>query len=718
MPPANDNFASATTILGTTYGHIDGTTVGATNESGEPAAGGLVPIEANPIGVWYKFTPSSTDVYHFNLFEWSDTAPYGDLWSGTSLGSLTFVDWLQHANKAIYNVTLNSGTTYYLRVYARRISGVPQLGTFTVMWCNNDVPANNNFANAQTITGTSGTLDSFIGNATMESGEPNHTSAGGGAATTFRSVWYKMTASSTRTQGFDILDHGSDTVLTTIQVYTGSAVNALTQVSRPSFSGSVWRTAVTVDMISGTDYYICVAYNIYSGTTTAPPPFTLTWGLPPTNDPWSGATGIGQVFGGGTIDSYDSTTKYETGHLSLPTSWKYCTIETNDPDRGIGTSPPGYSSRTIWYKFTTQAKGLLRIMQHEPVYDRSFQFKTTGVYQGSSLAALTRVSYTEFPNSTDFDDTIIGQLDAGVAASQTYYIAVGDDDTVPTPESPILYWEFIPDSLWDGEWGDPPLATPDPGTTTGGAISWTTIWNKFRSTIGINAAPYYSGSPIEWYTPSDNDYEATIGTDGLTLQPTLSGGYGSISYSESGTFGLPTANMEWTIGFHVDGLKWVNTSNDSGSGGRFESSERICGWLSIQPYNRSPTLFVGRPTGGLNNGWAIANGVKYRVKFTYSPSTTTWRCYLYSYPTDPGILLDELTSYTPSNTSNAVYGFDLYTTYPNLDNSLWSITFEGWSAAPVVSPQYFYYKDAAWHYLGAEADRDTFVFRGGSWVRA
>jgi hypothetical protein len=85
-------------------------------------------------------------------------------------------------------------------------------------------PPNDNFANAQGLSGSSGTANGTNIFATRETGEPtNPPNTGGG-----RSVWYNWTAPGTGQATFDT--NGS-TYDTTLAIYTGSAVNALTVIA-------------------------------------------------------------------------------------------------------------------------------------------------------------------------------------------------------------------------------------------------------------------------------------------------------------------------------------------------------------------------------------------------------------------------------------------------------------------------------------------------------
>ena len=140
-------------------------------------------------------------------------------------------------------------------------------------------PPNDAFANAQVITGVTGTVSGTNRGATKETGEPNHGNSIGGA-----SVWYRWTAPSTGTVGFDTCGSGFDTLLA---AYTGTTVNALTALdsnddscgpqSRISFaatSGVTYRIAV--------DGYFAQIGNITLNWTLTdlPPSFVSAWGAP------------------------------------------------------------------------------------------------------------------------------------------------------------------------------------------------------------------------------------------------------------------------------------------------------------------------------------------------------------------------------------------------------------------------------------------------------
>jgi hypothetical protein len=84
-------------------------------------------------------------------------------------------------------------------------------------------PPNDNFANAQVLSGSTGTVNGTSNFATKETGEPTNPPGTGGG----RSVWYTWTALGTGQATFDTNGSNFDTILA---VYTGNAVNALTHI--------------------------------------------------------------------------------------------------------------------------------------------------------------------------------------------------------------------------------------------------------------------------------------------------------------------------------------------------------------------------------------------------------------------------------------------------------------------------------------------------------
>lgn len=185
-------------------------------------------------------------------------------------------------------------------------------------------PANDSFANAFHLSAVS-TATSFnsIG-ATKESGEPDHAASGGA------SVWWSWTSPVNGTARFRTQDADFDTM---IAVYTGNAVNDLTQIAQnddidyPSDTQSQVEFAVT----AGTVYRIAVdGYNGATGTAELSIRFVNT----PANDIVASPTVISGA-NGSIVSSNVNATKAD-----------------GEPDHG------GESGGTsVWFSWTAPSSG-------------------------------------------------------------------------------------------------------------------------------------------------------------------------------------------------------------------------------------------------------------------------------------------------------------------------------------------------------------------------
>ncbi|HEX2746773.1 MAG TPA: lysyl oxidase family protein [Verrucomicrobiales bacterium] len=236
-------------------------------------------------------------------------------------------------------------------------------------------PVNDNFASAAAINTTSGAITSTNNLATAEAGEPAH--AGEGATT---SVWYRFTPP-VAMQAIFHTESGSTNFDTLLAVYSGSAVNSLTEVtSNDDSSGS--KSRVTFAAAAGVTYYIAV--DGYQGATGT---FVLTWSQAPvTNDNFASATLLTGRTG--------SVTGFNTG----------ATAQADEPHAG----------NSVWYRWTAPSA--------YPAF-----FKTTGssfdtvvtVYTGSALTALTQVATNDNDASA-----VTSRVEFPAAAGTTYRIQV------------------------------------------------------------------------------------------------------------------------------------------------------------------------------------------------------------------------------------------------------------------------------------------------------
>jgi hypothetical protein len=136
-------------------------------------------------------------------------------------------------------------------------------------------PANDNFANAQVLTGCSGSVTGLNVGATRETGEPNHSPDNGGGS---RSVWYQWQAPSSGSTTITTEGSGFDSVM---GVYTGSSVGALTAIDKSDDVGTDDRTSsVTFNATAGTIYRIAVDGYNNSGSGGDFGNVTLNWSSP------------------------------------------------------------------------------------------------------------------------------------------------------------------------------------------------------------------------------------------------------------------------------------------------------------------------------------------------------------------------------------------------------------------------------------------------------
>jgi hypothetical protein len=260
-------------------------------------------------------------------------------------------------------------------------------------------PSNDNFSAATVITGEQGSLSGANKGtnveATKEVGEPNHAGLPGGA-----SVWYRWTAPASGRLFLSTGDSGFDTLLA---VYTGAAVNALTEVaSNDDASRFTFTSALSFIAVPGTTYEIAVdGFGGQSGT------IVLDWALGPPNDDFANAEAI--VGSKGTVNGNNDRATREAG----------------EPREA------GENTASIWYRWTAPATASF-------VFDTfgSSLDTTLGVYRGNSVAGLTRVSAND-------DAGFVGDLTSAVGfrarGNVTYSIRVGGYGAEDTGDI-VLNW--------------------------------------------------------------------------------------------------------------------------------------------------------------------------------------------------------------------------------------------------------------------------------------
>jgi Ca2+-binding RTX toxin-like protein len=213
------------------------------------------------------------------------------------------------------------------------------------------VPANDDFANAQVITGLTGSVSSTNVGATKEIGEPDHAGNPGG-----HSIWYSWTAPADGNVAFTTLGSAFDTLLA---VYTGAAVGALTPVAaNDDDPGAGGVSTVSFAVSNGVTYKVAV--DGFSGKVGS---VNLHWHPSPANDNFADVQVLPSTSSGtATGDSRGAT------------------LEPGEPARLL------FNPGTIWYSWTAPADGTYKFDTFGSNFDT-----VLAIYAGSSLDALDLV---------------------------------------------------------------------------------------------------------------------------------------------------------------------------------------------------------------------------------------------------------------------------------------------------------------------------------------
>jgi hypothetical protein len=244
-------------------------------------------------------------------------------------------------------------------------------------------PSNDNFADREHIPGSAGSAGGTTVDATVETGEPDHTS---NSEPDGKSAWYLFIPASDGVLALDTCGASFDTVLA---AYTGAAVNTLVEVAGNDDScGSA--SEIVFPVTAGTEYQIAVAgFGGGSGT------FTLTWAfnVVAANDTFALAEDISGLTGSVEANSLGAT------------------FETGEPNHAGETLPDG---KSVWYRYTAAISGLLTL---DTCAAETFD-SIIGLYTGSAVDSLTE------RGSGDQECGNQARLQFVTTAGTTYYIAI------------------------------------------------------------------------------------------------------------------------------------------------------------------------------------------------------------------------------------------------------------------------------------------------------
>jgi hypothetical protein len=306
--------------------------VEATVEPGEPNRSGFPPARS----VWYSW---NADLDGFLIFSKQDQQGPASLgvYVGAAVNTLTEVRPIpRDSTFSRYSFPVQKGVTYHMSINHFG-AGTP----FTYSWQFLPPPANDNFGNAQLISGESGSLFATTQVATVEPGEP-HAQDG-------NSLWYLWTAPRSGSFRFNVAGYTDSH-----HFYSGSSLDALTELVQVDFYQGLRAVAGTrfLIQISGTGSWSPIATG----------DFTMAWAPGPVNDDFAGATSI------------DGNSGTISGTLIG------ATMEPNEPP-----TISGYTvADSVWYAWTAPET-------------KWYTFNETGspaliaAYKGSSVDSLIRV---------------------------------------------------------------------------------------------------------------------------------------------------------------------------------------------------------------------------------------------------------------------------------------------------------------------------------------
>jgi hypothetical protein len=227
------------------------------NADATPASYSWTVVDTTPPETTITSGPVGTVASTSANFDFTATEP------GTFACSLDGAEFSSCASPQAYS-GLAAGT-HSFAVGATDAAGNADPTPATRTWTISLAPANDLFANAQDLSGSSGSVTGTSVNATREAGEPNHAGIPGG-----RSIWYRWRAPATRTVTFETVGSGFDTLLA---AYRGTSVAALTRLAGNDDVGSgIYQSRIKFSVTSGTTYLLAV-----DGYYGASGPVSLGW---------------------------------------------------------------------------------------------------------------------------------------------------------------------------------------------------------------------------------------------------------------------------------------------------------------------------------------------------------------------------------------------------------------------------------------------------------
>ena len=396
-PPANDNFASAQALSGSSLS-VSGTNVEATKQTGEPQHAG----DPGGRSVWYTWTAPSTGAFKVDTCG-SDFDTLLGVYTGGAVNALTEIasndEGFNCASASELAFHATTGVAYKIAVDGWSVGGQApaDTGGIVLNLSAASPPGNDSFSTPEDLGPVTDEIVSGTNiGASKQAGEPNHAGATGGA-----SVWYSWTAPLSGPYRLNTCYNDFDTLLA---VYTGSAVNSLTPIAS-SDDACGPGSGLEFAAVQGVQYRIAV--DGYSGAMGS---FSLELYKPnpPFNDNFGSATTLSGFTANATGDNFDAT------------------IQPGEPAHF-----PGGPFASVWYSWTAPGSGQVTIDTCGSDFDT-----VLAVYTGNAVNALA-------PIASNDDACGSGQSRVSFVANAgtTYRIAVdgyGDEGNIDLRLSQVM----------------------------------------------------------------------------------------------------------------------------------------------------------------------------------------------------------------------------------------------------------------------------------------
>ena len=584
--PPNNDFANRVPLTGVNA-TATGSNVNASAEEGEPGHLGQRSHSA-----WWTWTAPRTAPVVVSLMGSSFDTVLG-VYTGSSVGNLTLVvenDDVAPATTSQVTFNATVGTAYQIAVdgYGEEQGRI----ALSIVQSAGAAVANDAFANAESMTGTSASVTGSNYDATAQLGEPAH--AGQAAA---KSIWWKWTAPANGLCTIDTIGSVFDTVLA---VYTGSSVSSLAPIASDDQSGGSNTSKVSFNTTSGTTYFIAVDGRSGAGGAVALSLAFSSQGKP-ANDDFSNAIALAGSSANGMANSSGATAEtgepWHDGNPVQKSLWWSWTATQSGPVR-ISTAGSAFDTVLAVYKGTSifslvgiasndDANGSRQsAVEFEAASGTIYRLAVDG-YEGDSGAVVIEVTQSDAPLNDDFAnaqalDTAGYDFASASGSSRKATAEFGEPAHSGNNASRSLWWS----------WTAP----------HSGSVTIDTEGSSFDTVLAV-----YSGDALDSLGEvASNDDFGNANTSSVTFQAS-----GGTTYrialdgynGRSGKYELAIEQVEaggiyetdfeyFPQGFNaLDGFDgWTSFDSESGSGtsGIFEVEEgNQAAWIGYNPTNRT-----------------------------------------------------------------------------------------------------------------------------------